>query len=205
MGSKTQSLDSNPTLPTDLKSDQGKSHNDLKLNIFNCKTDINPVSPPRAVKLQGNAYLGLGVGVFLEAFPCMKVLQNWVLLILWVRVKYRAWEPNGTGQGRGQKKRKKQFCVREGSHLLSRSQSCSCTKGLGVAQSDVNAELPTAGMEPSWQEPSLWSSLQCDVVLLHVPHDSIRQRALGTWRSIKPQMPESQNDTRTNNIENYLH
>ena len=54
----------------------------------------------------------------------------------------------------------------------------------------MNAELPTAGMEPSWQEPSLWSSLQCDVVLLHVPHDSIRQRALGTWRSVKPQVPE---------------
>ena len=36
---------------------QGKSHTDLRLNIFNCKMDTNPVSPPRAVKLQGNAYL----------------------------------------------------------------------------------------------------------------------------------------------------
>ena len=45
-------------------------------------------------------------------------------------------------------------------------QSGACTEGLEVAQSDVNPEPPTAGMEPSWQEPSLWSSLQCDVVLL---------------------------------------
>ena len=42
-------------------------------------------------------------------------------------------------------------------------QSGACTEGLEVAQSDVNPEPPTAGMEPSWQEPSLWSSLQCDV------------------------------------------
>ena len=29
-----------------------------------------------------------------------------------------------------------------------------------------NSEPPIAGMEPSWQEHSLWSRLQCDVVLL---------------------------------------
>jgi len=52
----------------------GKSHNDLSLNMFNCKTDTNPVSPPRAVKLQGNAYLGPGVGVSPGASPCMKLL-----------------------------------------------------------------------------------------------------------------------------------
>ena len=28
------------------------------------------------------------------------------------------------------------------------------------------APPPPAGMEPSWQEPSVWSGLQCDVVLL---------------------------------------
>ena len=39
-------------------------------------------------------------------------------------------------------------------------------RGPGVAQSDVNPEPPTAGMEPSWQEPSLLCRLQCDVVLL---------------------------------------
>ena len=53
---------------------QGKSHNDLRLNIFNCKMDTNPVSPPRAVKLQGNAYLGPGIGVSPGASPCMKLL-----------------------------------------------------------------------------------------------------------------------------------
>ena len=46
---------------------QGKSHDDLRFNIFNCKMDINPVVPPRAVKLQGNAYLGPGIGVSLGA------------------------------------------------------------------------------------------------------------------------------------------
>ena len=65
--------------------------------------DANPVSPPRAVKLQGNAYLGLGVGVSPGTSPCMKLLYYWALLILWVRVKCRAWEPNGTGQGHGKK------------------------------------------------------------------------------------------------------
>ena len=34
----------------------------------------NPVSPPRAVKLQGNAYLGPGIGVSPGASPCMKLL-----------------------------------------------------------------------------------------------------------------------------------
>lgn len=53
---------------------QGKSHNDLRLNIFNCNMDTNPVSPPRAVKLQGNAYLGPGIGVSPGASPCMKLL-----------------------------------------------------------------------------------------------------------------------------------
>ena len=53
---------------------QGKSHNDLRLNIFNCKMDTNPVSPSRAVKLQGDAYLGLGVRVSPGASPCMKLL-----------------------------------------------------------------------------------------------------------------------------------
>jgi len=48
---------------------QAKSHNDLRLNIFNCKMDTNPVYPPRAVKLQGNTYLGPGVGVSLGASP----------------------------------------------------------------------------------------------------------------------------------------
>lgn len=58
--------------------------------------------------------------------------------------------------------------VREGSHLLSRSQSGACTEAPGDAQSDVNPDPtpPPAGMEPSWQEPSLWSGLQCDVGLL---------------------------------------
>lgn len=58
-------------------------------------------------------------------------------------------------------------------------------------------------MEPSWQEPSLWSRLHCDVVLL--PECSMsppgKEELLGGWGSIKPQVPESQNDTRTNNIE----
>ena len=53
---------------------QGKSHNDLRLNIFNCKMNTKPLSPPRAVKLQGNAYLGRGVGVSAGASPCMKLL-----------------------------------------------------------------------------------------------------------------------------------
>ena len=39
-------------------------------------------------------------------------------------------------------------------------------RGPGDEQSDVNSKPPTAGMQPSWQEPSLWSGLQCDVVLL---------------------------------------
>ena len=30
-----------------------------------------------------------------------------------------------------------------------------------------NSKPPTAGMEASWQGPSLWSRLQCDVMLLH--------------------------------------
>ena len=37
--------------------------------------DINPVSPPKAVKLQGNAYLGPGIGVSPGASPCMKLLE----------------------------------------------------------------------------------------------------------------------------------
>ena len=84
-----------------------------------------------------------------------------------MRVKCRAWEPNGTGQGRGQKI----ILVpcQGGNHLLSRSQSGACIKGLGDAQptrSDNSESAPTAGMEPSWQELSLWSRLQCDVLLL---------------------------------------
>ena len=92
-----------PAHPLTCRVTQGKSHNDLRLNIFNCKMDTKPMSPPTAVKLQGNAYLGRGVGVSPGASPCMKLLENWALLILWVRVKGRAWEPNGTGQGWGQK------------------------------------------------------------------------------------------------------
>ena len=38
-------------------------------------------------------------------------------------------------------------------------------RGPCTVRSD-NSEPPTAGMEPSCQEPSLWSRLQCDVVLL---------------------------------------
>ena len=37
--------------------------------------------------------------------------------------------------------------------------------GVWKIRSD-NSEPPTAGMASSWQEPFLWSRLQCDVVLL---------------------------------------
>ena len=53
---------------------QGKSHNDVRLDRFICKMDTNPVSPPRSVKLQGNAYLGPGIAVSPGASPCMKLL-----------------------------------------------------------------------------------------------------------------------------------
>ena len=53
---------------------QGKLHNDLRLNIFNSKWTETQLSPPRAVKLQGNAYLGLGIEVSPGASPCMKLL-----------------------------------------------------------------------------------------------------------------------------------
>lgn len=43
-----------------------------------------------------------------------------------------------------------------------------------------NYEPPTAGMEPTWQEPSLWSRLQCGVLLLSPPltHQEQLTRAL---------------------------
>ena len=63
-----------PADPLTCRVTQGKSHNDLRLNIFNCKMDTKPVSPSWAVKLQGNAYLGRGVGVSPGAPPCMKLL-----------------------------------------------------------------------------------------------------------------------------------
>ena len=53
-----------PPYPLTCRVTQGKSHNNLRLNIFNCKMDTNPVSLSRAVNLQENAYLGPGVGVY---------------------------------------------------------------------------------------------------------------------------------------------
>ena len=65
--------------------------------------DTNPVSPPRAVKLQGNAYLvpgnwSVSGRLSLYETPLEPGSPDPV-----GEGKCRAWEPNGTGQGRGQK------------------------------------------------------------------------------------------------------
>ena len=81
-----------------------------------------------------------------------------------MRVKGRAWEPNGTGQGRVQKVL---VLCQWGKPPPFQISEWGLHRGPGgcTIRSD-NSEPPTAGMEPSWQEPSLWSRLQCDVVLL---------------------------------------
>ena len=166
MDSETGILGWNPCSLDNLLSDSGQiTQKDLRLNHFNCKMNAKPVPPPRVVKLKGNAYLDQGVG----GSPAVPLL---VLNFSGAGLSSSCGQGSnvelGSQKGLDQNQDKNDTSYGSGREATSFPElrvGPEPRTGVRKIRSD-NSEPPTAGMASSWQEPSLWSRLQCDVVLL---------------------------------------